>query len=551
MQYSFSRVETFKKCPYLYKLKYIDNLDTLPNTDDPANALFIGTALHTAIERGVKAGIKAYYAQYPAITDAHIAEALKIEKLAPLVCKLLPKNCTFEYKLNCADFIGFIDLLVDYGGGNYGIYDFKYSNNVEHYMNSAQLHVYKYFFEQLNPDKKVIDLGFIFVPKTGIRQKKTETVEQFRHRLNETLEGMRIVQAKVKYDPAKVKAYFNDIKDAENATDFPKNESRLCDFCNFNLYCKKGVNYMILPKNERRVIHMGDRKKIWIYGAPYNGKTYLANQFPSPLMLNTDGNIDSFDAPYISIADGYEGRIPVMAWEILKNTIDELAKGSEFKTIVLDLIEDAYEACRRWCYQQYGFDHESDAGFGKGYDITRNEFLSVIKKLSSLPYNIIFISHIDASKDITRKSGDKITAIKPNINEKLANKIAGMVDIVARAVADNGNYTLNFKADDIVFGGGRLKLDVTSIPSTYEALNELYEKQTQAGNVGQAQPQPKKETSEATAKIDDAGKQSKSDNASPESDGGNSISDGASDNKTADKQPKTTTRRRRRRTETV
>ena len=46
---SYSRVECFKQCPYKYKLKYVDEIKTLPNYDAD-NALHIGTMLHKAIE---------------------------------------------------------------------------------------------------------------------------------------------------------------------------------------------------------------------------------------------------------------------------------------------------------------------------------------------------------------------------------------------------------------------------------------------------------------------------------------------------------------------
>ena len=50
-----------------------------------------------------------------------------------------------------------------------------------------------------------------------------------------------------------------------------------------------------------------------------------------------------------------------------------------------------------------------------------------------------------------------------------------MVDIVARVVADGDNdRTLQFKSDDVVFGGGRLKLTHTVIPLTFEALEKVY-----------------------------------------------------------------------------
>lgn len=50
MQVSYSRIDTFKQCPYKYKLIYIDKLETKFNLD-PTNALVLGTALHTGIEK--------------------------------------------------------------------------------------------------------------------------------------------------------------------------------------------------------------------------------------------------------------------------------------------------------------------------------------------------------------------------------------------------------------------------------------------------------------------------------------------------------------------
>ena len=79
------------------------------------------------------------------------------------------------------------------------------------------------------------------------------------------------------------------------------------------------------------------------------------------------------------------------------------------------------------------------------------------------------------SKDITKKSGDKITSIKPNINDKIATKLAGMVDIVLRAINDDGERILSLKSNEVVFGGGRLAFDVDEIPNTYEDLMKLYD----------------------------------------------------------------------------
>lgn len=91
------------------------------------------------------------------------------------------------------------------------------------------------------------------------------------------------------------------------------------------------------------------------------------------------------------------------------------------------------------------------------------------------PYeNIILISHEDTSKDITKKGGDKITAIKPNMQDKVALKVAGMVDIVARIVADGDDRTFNFKSNEVIFGGGRLKTDAKDIPLDVNELFRVY-----------------------------------------------------------------------------
>ena len=230
---------------------------------------------------------------------------------------------------------------------------------------------------------------------------------------------------------------------------------------------------MLLPKNERKEIVGVSHKKMWLYGSPFSGKTTLADKFPDVLMINTDGNTEFCTSPVVEIKDTLEtvGRISEMklAWDVFKDAVSELEKGSDFKTVVVDLIEDLYESCRLYMYKQMGITHESDDSF-RAWDKVRTEFLSTMRKLTNLPYNIIFISHEDCSKDITKRSGDKITSIRPNINEKVANKLAGMVDIVIRVFVVDGEHRLSFKSDEVIFGGGRINPEKKEIPNNYNVL---------------------------------------------------------------------------------
>lgn len=467
-------------------MRYIDQILTLPpdNADHP---LIIGTALHTGLEKGVDAAIKEYYMSYSIITDRHIEEAMKLEKVIPKAAAMIPKG-EYEVKIEDEHFIGFIDLLAPakvFERGvevpnQYDLYDFKYSNNVSNYKKSEQLHLYKYFWEKNNPGKFIRNMYFLFVPKTSIRQKKTEDLFQFRKKIESELDKLEPKLVKIEYNPSMVIEFMIDIKSVLEATEFPKNQGYLCNWCEYQDYCQKGFDYMLLPKNERRNIEKIEKKVVWLYGSPFSGKTTFANKFPDPLMLNTDGNIKFVDAPYIPIKDQVtvEGRLTKrkLAWETFKEVIAELEKkDNDFKTIIVDLLEDTYEYCRLYMYDQMGITHESDDSF-RAWDKVRTEFLSTLKKLMALDYeNIILISHEDTSKDITKKGGDKITAIKPNLQEKAANKVAGMVDIVARIVADGEVRTLSFKTNEVIFGGGRLTTSTNEIPLDYDAFLKVYE----------------------------------------------------------------------------
>lgn len=469
-------------------MRYLQGITTIPATE-PDNPLILGQAVHTGIEKSLEEAIREYCFSFPIITDEHINEIIKFETVIPLAKVAIPPGGQFEVEIKDDDFHGFIDYLVPatvFERGvelpdTFDLYDFKYSNNVSGYKQSGQLHEYKYFFEKNNPGKKIRNMFFVFIPKVTIRQKKTETLLEFRQRLKEALSEVEVKIVQIEFNIEKVIEFLFGIKAVNEETEFPQEKSYLCRYCEFQEYCEKGWNYfMKLPENKRRNIEAVEKRVLWIYGVPFCGKTTFANAFPDPLMLNTDGNIKFVDAPYIRIKDEVkvEGRQTkrTLAWELFKDTISELEKKeNSFRTIIVDLLEDLYEHCRLYMYQQMGITHESDDSF-RAWDKVRGEFLNTLKRLMNLDYeNIILISHEDTSKDITRKGGDKITAIKPNLQEKIANKVAGMVDVVARIVADGDARTFSFKSNEVIFGGGRLKVNAKDIPLDVDALFAVYD----------------------------------------------------------------------------
>lgn len=501
MQWSYSRVGTYEQCPYRFKLQYMDGLTTLPDTD-AGNALILGTAMHEGIRFGVEAGVKAYTNAFPVLTDAHINEIIKLEtmiaKAQLALADILTDAAIFEYELNAPEFKGFIDLLIPNDDGTVDLYDFKYSNNQASYLKSDQLSIYKYYYETLT-GVTVRNLYFVFIDKVGpIRQKQTETLYEFRNRLDAELASKSVEIAPVGYNLAGVEDFLKTIEEIPQTADFYKNETKLCGWCSFDEYCRKGRDYMLLPKNTRRDIATLSKKTIWIYGEPFSGKTYFANQFPAPLMLNTDGNIKFVDAPFLAIKDEItmNGRITErkLAWLVFKDAVEELEKKSnDFKTIVVDLVDDLYEFCRLYVYSKNGISHESDSGYGKGWDLVRTEFLSTIRRLLNLEYeNIVLIGHENRSDSLTKKSGDKLSIIKPALNDKVANKLAGMVDLVGRVVADGNERVLSLKTDEMVFGGGRISsLSGKEIALNYDSFLTLYASKEAAKPAEKTERQPR------------------------------------------------------------
>ena len=468
MQVSHSRVECYNNCPFKYKLRYIDGLETVKN-QDANNALYLGSGIHKGIEEGLKAGIKEYLDNYYVINDLNIDEIMKYEYLIPIVRALIAGDFNrFEVLVENDDFKGFIDLLDKNPDGTYNILDFKYSNNLDKYMLSPQLHLYKYYYEKITGNT-VKGLYYLMIPKVQIRKKKTEDLYQFRKRLQAELFKSDVRVVPVEYNPEKINEFLADKQKLLNDKKFEKNESYLCKWCEYEAYCLKGVDYMILPKNERRQTVVDTKPDMWIYADSYVGKSTFIDKIDNLLFINTDGNTDNTTSPVIRIADEVEaeGRLVkrTLAWDVFLEVVAELEKkDNDYKAVAIDLVEDLYEHCRLYMYDKLGIEHEQDAGYGKGWDMVKTEFLSTMKRLKNLGYQIIYISK-EAATDINLKNGGKITTVKPNINEKVANVLAGTVDLTVRAYLDGHDRKLLLDKKENIFGGGRFnfKADVINL----------------------------------------------------------------------------------------
>ncbi len=493
---SYSQIGTFEQCPYKWYLHYVEELETITDKA-PNDALILGNALHKGLElRSVEAAINYYREGMNVTSDLTVNEEIKLRAMVSKGLEFVPDGL-HETALEVeGEFKGVIDLLVPVDGeaDTFDMYDYKYANakSVERYEQSSQLSVYKHYFERLKMGT-IRNMYFVLFPKVAIRQKKTETLDGFRRRLRGELETKEPILIPVEYKPDEVDIFLAEKQVLETTTEFPKYPSRLCDWCDYQAFCENGETTMLLPKAERVNRAEEGKIKIWIYGDPFSGKTTFANGAPMPLMLNTDGNVKFIDAPALAIGDKLEteGRMTkkVFGWSTFKDAIAELEKDSQgFETVVVDLVEGVYELCRSYMYDKRGWEHESDDSF-KAWDIVRKEFLDTMRRLTNLNMNVVLISHEDSSRDFTRPGGNKVTALKPNIAEKVAKQLAGMVDVVGRVVVRDGSHLLTFKTDETVFGGGRLTMSKTEVNLDWADFEAVY--RDHASNADRVEETPK------------------------------------------------------------
>lgn len=501
MKYSYSRVDCFHQCPYKFKLRYLDKLKTIPD-QKADNALYLGTAIHEGFEKTLEDAIKSYCSNYYVLGDAHTNEIIKLESLIPRVKERLPDG-ECEVEISTEDFVGYIDRLVyrytdTNGVKHYDLYDYKYSNNIERYLQSKQLHVYKHYFELTHPNCVVDKLLFVFVPKTAIRQKKTESTAQFHERLRATLDDLEIQIIEVPFDPSRITQFLEERKQIETATEYPKIQTRLCDWCEYKNYCQSNgqIDYEIikkeelelqLPENKKREVKkqkVTELPDMFLYGASYVGKSTVYDSLDNVLFVNTDGNYDMYRNPYVFIGKtvSMNGRMKVekSAWENFLELIDALEeKNNTFKYVCLDLVEDLREHCRVHLCKKLKIDHESDSAYSKAWDMVTTEFNQAIKRIKSAGY-ILLISSKEVVKEVSEKSGAKYTTFNPNLPEKAANILAGMVKLTVRAyVDDKGARWFNLEPNPHWFGGGRFNFKVDrcklSIQELLKAINEADE----------------------------------------------------------------------------
>ena len=171
--------------------------------------------------------------------------------------------------------------------------------------------------------------------------------------------------------------------------------------------------------------------KMVLYGEPGEGKSTFVSKSKNPFYISTDGNFEWLDLPeqnHKQIFSFTEFK------NIVKDMIDNPAKYAQFDVIAVDLIEDVFKWCEFEYCKRNRVEHVGDIGYGKGYDISRNEFYIEICKLLGLDKHVVLIAH-GFTKTETNNRGVNVTKYLPSdrIPSKVWDMIEGRVRYFLRA----------------------------------------------------------------------------------------------------------------------
>jgi hypothetical protein len=201
----------------------------------------------------------------------------------------------------------------------------------------------------------------------------------------------------------------------------------------------------MLPTEKRKARKHLEDFNILLYGAPKLGKSTFASKFSNPLFISTESGLNALEV--------FES--PTPTWKSFLSTCNDLStKKHHFNTIVIDTIDNLYKSCVEYVRARNNIEHESDLGYGKGYSLVKDEFMSALRMLSLLKPGMLMISHATFLEVKTRTSSYHKAV--PTLPQSIRDQFLGWVDIIMYAdITPDGERVLNIKPDDKYISGDR------------------------------------------------------------------------------------------------
>jgi len=179
-----------------------------------------------------------------------------------------------------------------------------------------------------------------------------------------------------------------------------------------------------------------------VYGIEGIGKSTLASEFPSPVVLDTEEGTHHLDVARVSIG----------SWDELRAAVAEIgSKPGEFKTVVIDsadwaerlLVEHVCSEGRKKSIEEFGF--------GKGWVIVAEQFgrfLTQCDALIGVGLNVVFVAHSKVQRTSPPDLSDGYDRYELKLSKQTSPLLKEWCDLLAFA---------NYKVTTVEGSDGRTK----------------------------------------------------------------------------------------------
>lgn len=218
-------------------------------------------------------------------------------------------------------------------------------------------------------------------------------------------------------------------------------------------------------------------KYMLIYGQPKIGKTTLAAQFPKNLLLAFEPGYNALNNKMVQ---------PITKWADFRTVLRQLERPEvqqKFDTITIDTADIAWDYCEKYICASNPNETTGDIPkalgdipWGKGYDLCKKEFDTSLRKIATLGYGLVIISH-EATKNIKTEKGEEYQKLMPTLSDRPKLIVNRLVDIIAylRLSEEDEKRYIYTRGNEKFEAGSRFPYLKPKIEMNYNSLvEELY-----------------------------------------------------------------------------
>lgn len=210
---------------------------------------------------------------------------------------------------------------------------------------------------------------------------------------------------------------------------------------------------------------------VLLYGQPKSGKTSTAALWEKPLLC-------AFEKGYNALI----GVKPVdlTSWADFKKVCRQLKKPEAkeiYHSIIIDTVAIAYNLCEKYIIAREGVSAIGDIGYGKGWNMLKDEFETTFRELTQLGYAIVFIAHSKTkTTEYTDEDGNEIQALAPDLPNGAYAIVNRLVDLIGYLAVEydvktgDSHRYIYTRGTPRVFAGSRYKYLAPKIELGYQNL---------------------------------------------------------------------------------